>query len=264
MPRPIWSGAISFGLVNVPIRLFSATSSQTVRFHQLHDKDNVRIKQKRICPAEDEEVAFEHIVKGYELPDGNYVVVKPEELDAIDPKGNQTVTIEEFVDLDEIDPIYFDNTYYLAPSDNAEKAYALLARSMQDTNKVAIGKFVMRTKEYLCALRARDGLLVLETMLFADEVVDPVALTLPEVDLDQVNDKEVTMAAQLIDSLTAAFEPEKYRDDYRDKVLELIDKKIEGKEIVSQPEPEPVAPVVDLMSALEASLSAAKKKRAAS
>jgi DNA end-binding protein Ku len=261
MPRPIWSGSISFGLVNVPVRLFSATSQHDVRFHQLHDKDGVRIKQKRVCPADEEEVAYENIVKGYEIGDGEYVRIEPSELEDLDPKMTRMVDIEEFVDLVDIDPIYFEHTYYLAPSDNAEKPYALLCRSMQEAGKVAIGKFVMRTKEYLCAIRASENVLVLETMLFDDEVVPPKDVDIPEVDLDQVSKKEITMAEQLIESLSAQFEPSKYKDDYREKILELIDKKIAGEEIIVQPTVEPVAPVVDLMAALEQSLQEAKQKK---
>src|SRR5580700_3888775 len=214
MPRPIWSGSISFGLVNVPIKLFSAVSPQDVRFHQLRKSDGSRIRQKRVSAADGVEVAYEEIVKGYEVGPDQYVLVDPDELAALDPKATQTIDIEEFVDLDQIDPIYFEHPYYLVPDKRAEKAYALLSEAMIRSNKVAIARFVMRTKQYLAAIRAASAepgpVLILSTMLYADEVVPASKLDgLPEG--TEVSDKELTMAESLIESLTAeAFEPEKY------------------------------------------------------
>ena len=220
MPRPIWSGSISFGLVNVPVKLFSAVSSQDVRFHQLRKADSSRIRQKRVSAADGEEVPYEEIVKGYEIGPDQYVIVDPEELAALDPKATQSIDIEEFVDLDQIDPIYYEHPYYLVPDKRAEKAYALLTEAMARTNKVAIAKFVMRTKQYLAALRPAaptgDGrsVLVLSTMLYADEVVPASQLdALPSGDDELVTDRELKMAESLIDSLTVEkFEPEKFHD----------------------------------------------------
>jgi DNA end-binding protein Ku len=257
MPRSIWSGAISFGLVNVPVKLYSAVSRKSVRFHQLHDKDGVRIQQKRVCPADGEEVPYENIVKGYEITPDRYVVIEPEELEALDPKRTRSIEIQEFVDLDEIDPIYFDHPYYLAPDKGAQKAYRLLLRAMQETNKVAIARVVIRQKESLVAIRATDNVMTMATMVFHDEVVSPEAIDeLPDEEAE-ASDREVEMAEQLIGSLTSPFEPEKYHDEYRERVLELIEAKAQGTEIAVQPAEEP-AKVPDLMAALEASLAAAK------
>jgi DNA end-binding protein Ku len=256
VPRPLWNGSISFGLVNVPVRLFRAQAPQDVRFHQLHAKDGVRIQQKRVCPADGEEVAYEDIVKGYEIAPEQYVIIEPDDLASLDPKVTHTIDIEDFVDLDEIDPLYYDHGYYITPQDRAEKAYGLLVRAMEETNKVGIARFVMRTKEYLCAVRVREGALVLSTMLFADEVVGTEELELGEV--DEPTKKELAMAKQLIESLSGDFQPEQYKDEYREKVLEMIEEKAKGNEIVSQPDAEEPAPVVDLMAALEESLARAQ------
>jgi DNA end-binding protein Ku len=259
MPRSIWSGAISFGLVNVPVKLFSAVSRKTVRFHQLHDKDGMRIQQKRICPADGEEVPYDSIVKGYEISPDRYVVIEPEELEALDPKKTRAIEIQEFVDLEEIDPIYFDHPYYLAPDKGAAKAYKLLLQAMEDTSKVAIARVVIRQKENLVAIRATGNVLTMATMVFHDEVVSPDTLDeIPEDDEASVSDREVQMAQQLIGSLTAPFEPEKYHDEYRERVLQLIEAKAAGEEIAVQPAEEPVK-VPDLMAALEQSLAAAEK-----
>jgi DNA end-binding protein Ku len=260
MPRAIWSGAISFGLVNVPIKLFTATSQKDVRFHQLHDKDGARIQQKRVCSKDGEEIPLENIVKGYEVSRDKYVVITPEELESLDPKASRTVDIQEFVDLDEIDPVYFDATYYMVPDKGAAKAYALLLEAMRASKKVAIARVVLRQKQHLVALRPLNNALSMETMLYADEVVSTDSLEgLPE-DVE-VTDRELKMAQQLIDSLADDFKPERYRDDYRERVLNMIERKAEGQEVVIAEEEEEQAPVVDLMAALEASLAAAKTRR---
>ncbi|TMC14799.1 MAG: Ku protein [Chloroflexi bacterium] len=260
MPRAIWSGAISFGLVNVPIKLFTATSQKDVRFHQLHDKDGARIQQKRVCSKDGEEIPLEHIVKGYEVSRDKYVVITPEELEALDPKASRTVDILDFVDLEEIDPVYYDSSYYMVPDKGATKAYALLLEAMRKSKKVAIARVVLRQKQHLVALRPLRNALSMETMLYADEVVSPDTLEgLPE-DVE-VTDRELAMAQQLIDSLADDFKPERYRDDYRERVMDLIERKAEGQEIVVNEEEEEQAPVVDLMAALEASLAAAKTRR---
>src|SRR2546423_4185103 len=258
MPRSIWTGAISFGLVNVPVKLYSAVSKKTVRFHQLHEKDGIRIQQKRVCPADGEEVPWDDIVKGYEISPDRYVVVTPEELEALDPKKTKSIDIEEFVDLEDIDPLYYDHPYYLLPGQGAAKPYKLLADAMKDAGKVAIARVVIRTKEQLVAIRPLGDVLAMATMNFADEVVDPDSFDeAPGDDVDTTK-RELDMARQLINSLTAEFKPENYQDEYREAVLDMIEKKAEGQEIVLQPAEEPEK-VPDLMAALEASLASAKK-----
>jgi DNA end-binding protein Ku len=260
MPRSIWTGAISFGLVNVPVKLYSAVSKKTVRFHQLHAKDGVRIQQKRVCPADGEEVAYDEIVKGYEITPDQYVVVTPEELEAIEPRKTKTIDIEDFVDLEEIDPIYYDHPYYLLPGTGAAKPYKLLVTAMEDASKVAIARVVIRQKEQLVAIRPTGDILTMETMNFADEVVPHDKFDeAPDADVD-TNKREVDMARQLIESLAAEFDPSKYKDTYRERVIELIERKAEGKEIAVQPVEEP-QPVPDLMAALEASVNAARQNR---
>jgi DNA end-binding protein Ku len=256
----MWSGAISFGLVNVPVKLYSAVSRKTVRFHQLNGKTGTRIAQKRVDPTTGEEVNFEDLVKGYELTKEHYVVITPEELEALDPEKSRTIDIEDFVDLADIDPVYYDHPYYLMPDKGAAKAYGLLLGAMQESGKVAIARVVLRTKENLVAIRPAPGnVLMMETMIFADEVVPPDEIEdLPAAKELKATQRELKMAQQLIDSLSSDFEPEKYRDEYREKVLELIERKAAGEEIAVQPEaPEPKK-VPDLMAALEASLAAVK------
>jgi DNA end-binding protein Ku len=257
MARAIWSGAISFGLVNVPVKLYSATSPKTVRFHQLSSKTGARIKQKRVDSTTGDEVAFEDIVKGYELSPDRYVLIAPEELDGLDPKATRTIDIEEFVDLVDIDPIYYDNSYYLAPSTGGAKAYRLLLDAMRESGKVGIGKVVLRSKQQLCALRPTGDVLTLSTMLFGDEVLSPDRLDeLDAIGDTEASDRELKMAEQLIASLSADFDPAKYKDEYRERVLELIERKAAGEEIAVQPQAEEPAEAPDLMAALEASLAA--------
>jgi DNA end-binding protein Ku len=257
MARAIWSGAISFGLVNVPVKLYSATSPKTVRFHQLSSKTGARIRQKRVDPTTDEEVPYEDIVKGYEITPEHYVLISTEELEALDPKATRTIDIEEFVDLAEIDPIYYDHSYYLAPAAGGAKAYRLLVDAMRESEKVAIGRVVLRSKQQLCALRPAGEVLTLSTMLFGDEVLAPDRLDeLDSVAEAEATKRELTMAQQLIDSLSADFEPSKYHDEYRERVLDLIERKAAGEEIAAAPEAEEPAAAPDLMAALEASLAA--------
>ena len=252
---------MSFGLVNVPVKLVTATSSKDVRFHQLHAPDKGRINQKRVCSVDGEEVDYSEIVKGFDLGGGNYVVIEPEELAAIDPEASRTIDIEEFVDLSEIDPLYFDHSYYLVPDDRAAKPYALLVEAMTRTGKVALGRFVLRTKQYWATLRAHDGALVLATMLYEDEVISPADLDVPTTGSVAPSKKELDMAAALVESLSSPFDPGKYHDDRREKVLAMIEAKAEGQ-VVAPPAPEEAAtPVVDLMAALEASLAAAKERQ---
>ena len=257
MARAIWSGAISFGLVNVPVKLYSATSPKSVRFHQLSSKTGARIRQKRVDPTTDEEVPYEDIVKGYEITPDRYVLISTEELEALDPKATRTIDIEEFVDLAEIDPIYYDHSYYLAPAAGGAKAYRLLVDAMRESGKVGIGRVVLRSKQQLCALRPTGEALTLSTMLFGDEVLSPDRLDeLDSVNEAEASERELTMAQQLIDSLSSDFEPDKYHDEYRERVLDLIERKAAGEEIAIQPQAEEPAAAPDLMAALEASLAA--------
>ncbi|MBV9311133.1 MAG: Ku protein, partial [Solirubrobacterales bacterium] len=257
MARAIWSGAISFGLVNVPIKLFSATSPKTVRFHQLSSKTGARIKQKRVDPTTGDEVAYDDIVKGYELTPDQYVMIDPGELEALDPKVTKTIDIEEFVSLEEIDPIFYDHNYYLAPTAGGAKPYRLLLEAMRDAGKVGIGRIVLRTKQQLCALRPTGEVLTLTTMLFGDEVLSPDRLDeLDSIEEAEASKRELSMAQQLIDSLSGDFDPSKYHDEYRERVLELIERKAAGEEIAVQPQAEEPAAAPDLMAALEASLAA--------
>ena len=256
MPRAIWSGAISFGLVNVPVKLYSAVSRKTVRFHQLHGKDGVRIQQKRVCPEDGEEVPYDEIVKGYEISPGHHVVITPEELESLDPKKTRTIDIEDFVELEQIDPIYYDAAYYLVPDKGADKAYNLLLQAMHESGRVAVARVVIRTKEHLTAIRATGDVLTMATMLFSDEVVPPDRLDEVADAGDGASKRELDMARQLIESLSTEFEPDKYRDEYRERVLEMVERKAEGEEIAVQPAEEPER-VPDLMAALEASIKAA-------
>jgi len=263
MPRAIWSGTISFGLVSIPIKLFGAVSRKSVHFNQIDTRTSSRIKQKRVSEADGSEVPPEALAKGYQLASGEYVLVSDEELGALDPKASRTVEIEEFVDQADIDPVFYDSAYLVAPDQATLKPYALLQRAMEESGKVGIARFVMRTKQYLAAIRPVDGRLMLSTMVYADELNSPEEI--PELDAVadiDVSDKEVAMARQLIESLGAEFEPARFRDTYRDQVLELIDRKASGAtEIVTAPEEPAAAKVVDLMSALEASVAAAKSAR---
>ena len=262
MPRSIWTGAISFGLVTVPVKLYSAVNRKTVRFHQLSGKSGVRIAQKRVDPQSGEEVPYEDIVKGYELAPDRYVVVEPDELATLQPKKTKTIEIEDFVELSQIDPIYYDHPYYLAPGPGGAKPYRLLLEAMTESEKVAIARVVIRSKEQLVAIRPIGDVLEMATMLFADEVAPPGQLDeLPDPNDVKTTKREVDVAKQLIDSLAGDFEPQKYRDTYRNDVLALIERKAEGKEIAVQPEADEVpAPAPDLMAALKASLDAVRER----
>jgi len=261
MPRPVWNGTISFGLVAIPVKLYHAVRRQSVSFNQLDDRTMARIKYKKVSALDGEEVPDDHIVKGYEVSRDRYIVVDPDELEPFIPAATKTVDLEEFVDLEEIDPVYYDSAYYVAPGANP-KPYVLLARAMEEAGKVAIGRFVMRNKQYTAAIRAEDGRLIMSTLAYADEVIDPATIDeLQGIDEIEVSGKEIAMAESLVDSLTAAFEPDKYRDQYREQVLDLIEIKAAGQAfelpetVVEKPK------VIDLMAALEASVAAAKEAR---
>ncbi|MEZ5381877.1 MAG: Ku protein [Microthrixaceae bacterium] len=264
MPRAIWSGSISFGLVSIPVKLFSAVSEQSVRFNQLDGRNNARVRQRRVNEVTGEEVPHGEIVKGYEVASGQWVTITDDDLAQLMPEQNRLIELEEFVDLDEIDPVYFSGSYWLGPAD-AAKPYALLATALADANKVGLGRFVMRSNQYLAVVRSVEGALMLSMMVWADEVNPPEAIPGMDRAADvEVSDKELAMASSLIDSLTETFEPEKYHDTYRQAVLDLIDRKADGEETpVPAPADDRDDTVVDLMAALEASVAAAKKSRKA-
>jgi DNA end-binding protein Ku len=263
MPRAMWSGSISFGLVNIPVKLYNAVSRKSVSFNQIDSRTQSRIKYKRVSALDGEEVPNDAIVKGYELASGDYVLIDEDELAGLDPEAGRTIDIEEFIDLAEIDPIFYDSAYYLAPDKGTVKPYALLQKAMEESGKVAIARFVMRSKQYLAAVRPQDGKLVLSTMVYADEVNDPSQI--PELESAEkvdVSDRELLMARQLVESLSDKFEPDKYEDTYRNRVLELIERKAAGEtEQVAAPVAASSEKVVDLMAALEASVAAAKQAR---
>lgn len=256
MARSIWSGALTFGLVNIPVKLFTAVSPKEVHFNMLHDKDGGRIQMKRFCSVENAEVPYENIVKGYEVAPKRYVTVTREELERYDPKATRTIEIHDFVDLGEIDPVYIENTYYLVPDPTAAKAYALLRQAMERAGKVAIATAVLRTKESLCCVRPSGEALALSTMNRADEVISLSTLDLPKP--AEPSERELAMAEQLVASLTGPFEPHRYPDLRRQRVLELIQKKAEGQSIEAPEAEEHLGEVVSLADALSASLAAAR------
>ena len=262
MPRSIWTGAISFGLVTVPVKLYSAINRKNVRFHQLSGKSGVRIAQKRVDPHNGEEVPYEDIVKGYEIAPDRYVVIEPGELEALAPKKTRTIEIEDFVELREIDPIFYDHPYYLAPGPGGAKPYRLLLDAMAQTGKVAIARVVIRSKEQLVALRPMGDALGMATMIFADEVLPPDGIDeIAEVRDVKTTKRELEIAEQLVESLAGSFEPGKYTDSYREQVLDMIERKAQGEHIAVQPEPEDLtAPAPDLMGALKASLEAVRSR----
>lgn len=262
MARSIWSDSLSFGLVNVPVKLYSATEQKDIHFHQFQDGTGKRVRNMRVVEGTQDEVPYEEVVKGYELKDGKWVMLTKDELESVEPNGTRTIEIEDFVDLEDVDPVYFEKTYYLGPESDrgADRPYALLLKAMNDTGKVGIARFVMRGKQYLAAIRPRGDVLALETMFFADEVRDPADVVdrLPKgVDLSK---RELDVARKLIDSLSSDWEPERYEDTYRSAVMDLIKRKGKGEQIELEEAPEP-APVLDLMEALEASLEGRRSRK---
>lgn len=264
MPSAIWTGSISFGLVTVPVRAVPATRSRDVRFNQLEASTGARIRYRRVSEQTGKEVPLEQIVKGYEIAPDRYVTLDDDELRALAPKASRTIEIEDFVDLERIDPIYFDQPYYLVPDPNAAKPYRLLVQAMTEMGKVAIGRFVLRSKEHLVAIRPLDGVLCLETMRYADEIV-PVSEVLgpATAEAEAPSPRELEMARQLIGSLVTDFEPEKYHDTYREEVLAYIERKAAGQAIVARPAVEEPGKVLDLMAALEASLARTGRRSSA-
>jgi DNA end-binding protein Ku len=260
MPRAMWKGAISFGLVTIPVAVYPATEEKSLKFNQLHDEDGGRIRYKRVCEKDGEEVTFEHIVKGYEVEKDRYVILTDEDFDAVPVESSRAIDIQQFVDLDEIDPIMFKKSYYLVPEETGAKAYALLRQAMSHDGRVGVAKVSFRDKEHLAALRFKDDAFVLETMYWPDEIREA---DFSGVDVNaEVRDQELAMARQLIDSLTSDWAPEQYSDAYREALLSIVEAKLNGQEI-EVVEAEPAAKVVDLMEALKASVAAAKKGPAA-
>jgi DNA end-binding protein Ku len=256
MPRAIWTGSISFGLVNVPVRMYSAISENDLRFHLIHEPDGGRIGYQKICKTEEEPVPDDEIVKGFEFEQDEFVVLEDEDFEAARTEGVKTIELSDFVTYDEIDPIYFERTYYLGPQSGSEKVYALLREAMEQTGLAALGKFVMRDRQHLGCLRVREGTLTLEKMFFHDEIrpVDEIAPGTAK-----VAKAELEMATALIEQFTGAFDPTKYEDTYREALCDVIRAKRKGK-TVTAPEPEPEEEPADLMAALRASVEAAKKR----
>ncbi|MFO1534289.1 MAG: Ku protein [Thermoplasmatota archaeon] len=260
--RSIWKGSISFGLVNIPVKVVGAVSPKDIKFNLLHAKDGGRIKFRRTCSSDGKEVPQEEIVKGFEVGSGQYVTFTDEELKDIDPAASRTIDIRDFVPLAEIDPAYFDKPYYLLPDKNAEKAYSLFLEALEKSGRVGIAQLVMHDKEHLVALRARDGVVVMETMHHFDEMV-PASSVSAEVPKHEVDKRQLRMAEQLIESLSAPFDPEKYKDEHRERVLEAVERKEKGHKVVVEPAAKPSVKAVDLMAALEKSLAEAKTRRPA-
>jgi len=256
-PRVMWKGAISFGLVTIPVAVYPATEEKSLRFNQLHAEDMGRIRYKRVCSVDGEEVDFEHIVKGYEVEKDRYIVLTDEDLDAVPVESSRAIDIQQFVDLDEIDPILFKKSYFLVPDETGAKAYALLRKALSEENKVGIAKVSFRDKEHLAALRFKDDVFVLETMYWPDEIRGADFDTLGAE--EKVRPNEVEMAKSLIESLTEPWNPEIFTDAYREALLEIVEKKIAGVPIEAPTEAAP-ARVVDLMEALKASVAAAKER----
>jgi DNA end-binding protein Ku len=257
MPRAMWKGAISFGLVTIPVSVYPSTEEKTLRFNQLHDEDGGRIRMKRVCSVDGEEVGYEHIVKGYEYEKDRYVILTDEDFDKVPVESSRQIDIQQFVDLEEIDPMLYKKSYYLVPEETGAKAYALLREAMNKAGKVGIAKVSFRDKEHLAALRFSDEAFVLETMFWPDEIREA---DFGGVDVDaKIRDNELEMAQTLIDNLTSDWDPTQYADEYREGLLGIVEAKINGQEI-EVVEPEPTAKVVDLMEALKASVAAAKKE----
>ena len=263
MPRAIWSGAISFGLINIPVKLYSGVSQRTVRFNQLDPTNMARIRNQKVNAETGEPVDTSELVRGFEVSKGNYVVVTDDELAALQPRATHTIDLEEFVELDEVDPVYFDGAFHVAPGPGAAKPYALLVEALEESGRVAVARFVMRSKQYVALMRPVDGRLMLSMMVYADEL-NP-ASDIPEFDdLDSVEltDREREMAEQLIESLAGEFDPERYHDSYREELMDLINAKASGATpALDGPEAPADDVVVDLMAALEKSVAAAREAR---
>jgi DNA end-binding protein Ku len=262
MARPIWSGAVNFGLVTVPVNLYSATGDHSVHFRQFERGTSDRIRYRRVNERTGEEVDFQNIVKGYELEDGDYVIVEPDELDSIAPGRSRTIDISAFVDLDQIDPIYFGKSYWLGPAkEEFDRAYGLLMHALSTTGKAGIAKFVMRGKEHVAAVRAGEHTLILDTMLFAEDVRDPKTELRRLPKAPEAKKKELDMAVDLIESMSEDWDPDEFRDTYTERVLRLIEDKREGRAVVTESEPPDATKVVDLFDALSRSVESTRGKR---
>lgn len=258
--RTLWKGAVSFGLVNIPVKMYVATENKDIKFNYLHQECMSPVQYRKYCPRCDREINSEEIVRGYEYQKGNYVVINEEDLERIPLENTKTIDILDFVNLQQVDPIYFDKSYYLEAAPGGEKAYSLLIEAMTKTEKVAISRVIIRTKQSLAALRVKDKVLVMETIFYPDEIRSPAGLS-PGLETGKLHENEVKMAVSLIDNLSVDFEPGKYHDEYRQALRELIDAKIVGKEVVNAPTVSDKGKVVDLMEALQASVKLAEESR---
>jgi DNA end-binding protein Ku len=259
-PRAIWTGTISFGMVSIPVRLYTATESHDVHFHLLHKADNVRLKNIRWCPKHEKAVSWEDTVRGYEYAKGKYVAISEGDLEHLPVKTVHSVEISDFVKLEDVDPIYYDKAYYLAPEETGVKAFALLRQALEETGRAAVAKVAIRDKENLCLVRPYEGVLSMETMLYANEIRSTKDL---EADRAKVSPKELQMAVSLIENLSDTFDPERYGDEYQQALKKVIKAKVEGAPLPEAPETKE-GKVVDLMEALRASIEQTKKKGRAS
>ena len=260
MPRPLWKGTISFGMVSIPVRLYTATEEKDVRFNLLHAKDRARIKQQRFCPEDEEVIAWDDVVRGYEIAPNQYVVLDDEDFEKVPVTTTHTIEISQFVSLEEIDPVYYQKTYFLEPEEVGLKPFALLMRVLKETDRVAVAKVTLRQKEQLCTLRVYQNTIALETMFYGDEVRSSLELQAPGEEI-AVTERELAMAKSLVDMLAGEFDPTSYKDGYREALMEIIRKKAEG-EVIATPQPA-VARVTDLMEALRASVEEARKRKGA-
>jgi DNA end-binding protein Ku len=257
MPRSIWNGVISFGMVSIPVKLYSATENKDISFHQIHDKCKTRIREQKYCPHCDRKVEYEELEKGYEYGKGQYITISKEDLEALPLPAKHTIEVSSFVKLEEIDPIYFEKSYYLEPDEAAMRPFALFMKAIIEKGMIGIGTIAIRNKERLCALRAVEGTLVMETLLYPDEVRIDFDAKLPKVD---VSAKELKMAQSLIDLMASEFDPEEYKDHYRNALKKVIEAKLEGQEIEVPRLPTSTGKVVDLMEALRVSVENVKTK----
>jgi DNA end-binding protein Ku len=259
MARAIWRGVISFGMVSIPVRLFTATDTKDIRFRQLHEETHTPVKQLRWSPELDREVAYDELIKGYEYAKEQYVIVDDEDFEKLPVPSKHTIDLTAFVSNDEIDPIHYERSYYLEPDEAGQKPFALLLRALGDKGLLAIGKVALRQKEHLCVLRPHDGLILLETLYYPDEIRDPDGSI--DVEGIEVSDQEMEMASALIDMLRKPFDPADYKDAYREQLMAMITAKLEGGEVIAASEEAPAAASVDLMAALKASVDAAKARK---
>ena len=258
--KTLWKGAVSFGLVNIPVAMYVATENKDIKFNYLHRECMSPINYQKVCSKCQREINSDEMVRGYEYQKGSYVVISEEDFARIPLDNTKTIDILDFVELSQVDPIYFDKSYYLEPAPGGEKAYTLIVEAMQRTGKIAIAKVIIRSKQSLAALRVKDGYLVMETIFYPDEIRSPASLN-PGLDSSKLHDNEIKMAVSLIENLSIAFDPGRYEDEYRKALWEMIEAKIAGQEIVAPAAPEGRGNVVDLMEALKASVKLAEQNR---